>query len=72
MKNKKEFNPEAWHTSNEKPATSKISKIADISIPADGIVNDIETVVQRIEDARLDITQGYGNWRDLGFALSMV
>lgn len=70
MGKNKEFNPEAWHTSNEKPTTSKISKIADISVPADGIVKDIETVVQRIESAHLDLTQGYQNWLDIGFALS--
>ncbi len=32
--------------------------------------NDIEIITQRIESASIDITSGYENWRDLGFALS--
>ncbi len=32
--------------------------------------DDIETITQRIESAHADITQGYDNWRDIGFALS--
>ena len=33
-------------------------------------LDDIEIVTQRIESARVDITEGYSNWRDLGFAIS--
>ena len=33
---------------------------------------DIETITQRIEATCTDITAGYDNWRDLGFALSEV
>ena len=32
--------------------------------------DDIETITQRIEASHTDITAGYDNWRDLGFALS--
>ena len=32
--------------------------------------DDIEVVTRRIEDAGVDITVGYANWRDVGFALA--
>ncbi len=32
--------------------------------------DDIELITQRIEVTRTDITAGYSNWRDLGFALA--
>ena len=32
--------------------------------------DDIELITQRIEATRTDITAGYSNWRDLGFALA--
>ena len=32
--------------------------------------DDIELITQRIETTRTDITTGYSNWRDLGFALA--
>ena len=32
--------------------------------------DDIEIVTRRLEDAGVDITVGYANWRDVGFALS--
>jgi hypothetical protein len=31
--------------------------------------NDIDTIVQRIETAAVDIDLNYADWRDLGFAL---
>lgn len=72
MKNKEKqtFNPEAWQEPNEQPAASKISKVADISSLPGTVSEDIETITCRIEAARVDITAGYDNWRDLGFALS--
>ena len=33
-------------------------------------IDDIEQITQRIESAQVDITAGYDNWRDIGFALS--
>lgn len=72
MKNKEKssFNPEAWQEPSEQPAASKISKVADISSLPGTVSEDIETITYRIEAARVDITAGYDNWRDLGFALS--
>ncbi len=32
--------------------------------------NDIELITRRIESSQTDITSGYANWRDIGFALS--
>ena len=32
--------------------------------------DDIELITQRIEATHTDITAGYSNWRDLGFALA--
>ena len=40
------------------------------SIPRDRTIEDIKTVTTRIEATGTDITAGYENWRDLGFALS--
>lgn len=64
---KKQFNPEEWAEpakeqapQNNRPTSNQSADTGD----------DIEIVTQRIESARVDITEGYSNWRDLGFALS--
>ena len=36
----------------------------------ESIADDIELITQRIEAGCIDITAGYDNWRDLGFALT--
>ena len=60
---KKQFNPEEWAEpakeqapQNTRPSSSQSADTGD----------DIEIVTQRIESARVDITEGYSNWRDLG------
>ena len=60
---KDKFNPEEWLN---QPTDSNKVVIPD----SDRASNDIETITQRIETRCLDITAGYDNWRDLGFALS--
>lgn len=62
------FNPQEWLT---KPEPSPIQHKAPVQGGAQSgsLADDIETVIQRIESARIDITSGYDNWRDLGFAL---
>ena len=62
------FNPQEWLT---KPEPSPIQHKAPVQGGAQSgsLADDIETVIQRIESARIDITYGYDNWRDLGFAL---
>lgn len=64
---KKQFNPEEWAepakeqaSQNNRPTSNQSADTGD----------DIEIVTQRIESARVDITEGYSNWRDLGFTLS--
>jgi hypothetical protein len=33
-------------------------------------MKDIETIITRIETAKIDIATQYADWRDLGFALA--
>ncbi len=66
---KHRFNPLDWlpkPNASAQPAESTTSS----RVPQNSVQEDIETVIQRIESAQTDITAGYENWRDLGFALS--
>jgi len=36
----------------------------------DGITNKVEDAISNIESHRIDITEGYNNWRDVGFAFA--
>lgn len=71
---KDKFNPEEWLNqpdSNEAVIPGSTGDLTPIVMPdPDRASNDIETITQRIEARCLDITAGYENWRDLGFALS--
>lgn len=72
---KDKFNPEEWlnqPTDNNKAVIpGSTGDLTPNVIPdPDRASNDIETITQRIEARCLDITAGYDNWRDLGFALS--
>lgn len=51
-------------------APSSTSTIKTDTLPQNSIAEDIEEITERIESARADITAGYDNWRDIGFALS--
>ena len=61
------FNPHEWldvkGAEAERPAPA-------IASGSGGEASDIEMITSRIEEARVDITSSYANWRDLGFALS--
>ena len=57
------FNPEEWLAQEPAPYTKKYAQNPDSQ-------DDIELIVQRIEASSTDITAGYDNWRDIGFALS--
>ena len=61
------FNPQEWldakGTETERPAPA-------IASGSGGEASDIEMITSRIEEARVDITSSYADWRDLGFALS--
>lgn len=61
MTPKQTFNPSDWIQTDKAPR-----HIAEPTITSD----DIELITQRIEAAHTDITAGYANWRDLGFALA--
>ena len=61
----KNFNPEEWLPTAE-PASTRTFNSAPLASNSD----DIEVITQRIESGHVDITAGYDNWRDLGFALA--
>ena len=65
------FNPEEWMP-QEAPSSRSGETQRPASIPSsqESVADDIELITQRIEAACTDITAGYDNWRDLGFALS--
>ena len=62
---KDKFNPEEWLN---QPTTSNCH--SERAQRVEESHNDIEIITQRIEASHTDITAGYDNWRDLGFALS--
>lgn len=63
--NKKIFNPKEWL---EAPAKQEPqSKKMPTTIVSD---NQFENYLQQIEYTETDITQGYDNWRNIGFALA--
>ena len=70
MNNSKEFNPEAWQTPSEKPASQKAAPKAAAPVNSSDVASDVEIVLQRIEERGVDITQIYGDWRDIGFAFA--
>ena len=70
MNNSKEFNPEAWQTPREKPASQKAAPKAAAPVNSSDVASDVEIVLQRIEERGVDITQIYGDWRDIGFAFA--
>ena len=66
---KKKFIVEEWL---EQPSSTQqeIHSTTSVHTPQTSVGEDIETITQRIETSCIDITSGYDNWRDLGFALS--
>lgn len=67
---KDKFNPEEWLNQPEPAAGSRTSSCHSERAQRVEESNDIETITQRIEATCTDITAGYDNWRDLGFAIS--
>ena len=57
------FNPEQWLAKEPAPSTRNYTPNPDSQ-------DDIGLITRRIESAGVDITAGYDNWRDIGFALS--
>jgi hypothetical protein len=65
---KKLFNPHAWLEVNNKPPKAKC-RPQTTAVVGDSITN-VERLVQMIESSNADITQGYENWRNIGFSLA--
>ena len=66
---KKQFIVEDW-LNQPAPAPETTKRATSAHIPQTSVQEDIEIIIQRIEAAHTDITAGYSNWLDLGFALS--
>ncbi len=66
---KKQFIVEDW-LNQPVPAPEITKRATSAHIPQTSVQEDIEIIIQRIETAHTDITAGYSNWLDLGFALS--
>ena len=66
---KKQFIVEDW-LNQPAPAPEITERATSAHIPQTSVQEDIEIIIQRIEAAHTDITAGYSNWLDLGFALS--
>ena len=66
---KKQFIVEDW-LNQPAPAPEITERATSAHIPQTSVQEDIEIITQRIEANHADITSGYSNWLDLGFALS--
>ena len=66
---KKQFIVEDW-LNQPAPAPETTKRATSAHIPQTSVQEDIEIIIQRIEAAHTDITAGYSNWLELGFALS--
>lgn len=66
------FDPKDWLNGEaDEKEDSKVDKVSKVNkVINDGVEKDIEDVTKRIEAASVDITGGYAEWRDLGFALT--
>ena len=64
---KLQFDPHAWAsrtpTASERKTSSPVVNTGDRA-------DDVEIVLQRLEAGHIDITSGYDNWRDIGFAFA--
>lgn len=69
---KKTFNPSEWRDSikSESPISSKSPKSSISPNAQFDLTEDVEELTRAIESAGIDITSGYDNWLDLGFALA--
>ncbi|WP_320018247.1 PriCT-2 domain-containing protein [Labilibaculum manganireducens] len=64
----KVFNPHAWLEANSKPQKVKY-KAPTTTVVGDSLAN-VEQLVAKVESCSIDITQGYENWRNIGFSLA--
>ncbi|WP_372642521.1 PriCT-2 domain-containing protein [Ancylomarina sp.] len=64
----KVFNPHAWLDVDKKQKTAPCHRTMNTNT-GDSFEN-VERLVQMIESGNIDITQGYENWRNIGFSLA--
>lgn len=64
---KLQFDPHAW--TNKVPPASERKTSSPVVNTGDS-ADDVEIVIQRLEAGHIDITSGYDNWRDIGFAFA--
>lgn len=76
MNQKKKFDIDYWlnkkKTEKEptkKPQQQTVQNVQrnDIEIPD---LSDVEVIIKRLEEAHIDITANYSDWRDIGFAFA--
>ena len=65
-----DFNPEAWQTPSEKPASPKVAPNAAPPVIPGDVASDVEFVLQQIEERHVDITADRLNWVRFGFAFA--
>lgn len=65
-----DFNPEAWQTPSEKPASPKVAPNAAPPVISGDVASDVEFVLQQIEERHVDITADRLNWVRFGFAFA--
>lgn len=70
MNNNSDFNPEAWQTPSEKPASPKVAPNAAPPVNPGDVASDVEFVLQQIEERHVDITADRLNWVRFGFAFA--
>ena len=77
MKKKFEVNqwlqtePKVEISSNSSPVSGEVSGSAGRrGISDNNSLNDVETIIKRLEYAHTDITTSYSNWRNIGFAFA--
>ncbi|MCY1722108.1 DUF3987 domain-containing protein [Prolixibacteraceae bacterium Z1-6] len=77
MKKKFEINqwlhtePTAESSSNSSPVSREVAGFTGRrGISDNDSLNDVETIIQRLESAHTDITASYSDWRDIGFAFA--
>lgn len=67
--NKKEFEPSEWLSNNESNSAADTNGNKINMFPTTDQASDIQALVEQIEASSTDITVGYKNWLDIGFAL---
>ena len=66
---KKTFNPADFLHKEEAASPTPRQTSSSTFIPTNDVATDIHALVEQIETSGTDITVGYDNWRDIGFAL---